>query len=257
MKEWNRRKKTVRRHSRLRPCSVPGTGRPRNCISTNLRLLYTLATHFSPLSTLLSFSLFLCSVPLSKSYCCYLHLPSLTTTTLLLLFRMTIQFRGHSHNMNRRRRESRVHRKCVSERDGCVQDSLISHSFIFFWWLFYYSINPTRSNQSWWTGVVICVPGVWWPHFLFSLFLFYKYIEDDRSRTGWYCLYIGWRRLSNTDSAPSPYIPTHTLAVLCHTIVVRGRNVTSIYPHFLRLYVFFSLFFYLGMSSRSAVRITS
>ena len=239
MKEWNRRKRIVRRHSRLRPCSVPGMGRPRNCISTNLRLLYTLATHFSPLSTLLSFSLSLC-VPLSKSYCCYLHLPSLTTTKLLLLFRMTIQFRGHSHNMNRRHRESRAHRKCVRGRDCCVHGSLISNSFIFFW-LVYYSINPTRSNQSWWTGVVICVPGVWWQHFLFSLLFFYKYIEDNRSRTGWYCLYIGWRRLSNRDSAPSPYIPTHTLAVLCRTIVIRVMSRLYI-RIFLDSMYFFSLF---------------
>ena len=165
MKEWNRRKRIVRRHSRLRPCSVPGMGRPRNCISTNL-LWPPISLLFPPFSLL---SLSLC-VPLSKSYCCYLHLPSLTTTKLLLLFRMTIQFRGHSHNMNRRHRESRAHRKCVRGRDCCVHGSLISNSFIFFW-LVYYSINPTRSNQSWLTGVVICVPGVRWPHFLFSLFL--------------------------------------------------------------------------------------
>lgn len=240
MKEWNRRKK-----DRPAPFKTPPLLRPRHGTPTQLYKhkspspLYSghpFLSSFHP-SLLLSLSL---SVPLSKSYCCYLHLPSLTTTTLLLLFRMTIQFRGHSRNMNRRHRESRVHRKCVRERDCCVQCSLISNSFIFSW-LFYYSIKPTRSNQSWWTGVVICVPGVWWQHFLFSLLFFYKYIEDNRSRTGWYCLYIGWRRLSNRDSAPSPYIPTHTLAVLCRTIVIRVMSRLYI-RIFLDSMYFFSLF---------------
>lgn len=99
MKEWNRRKKTVRRHSRLRPCSVPGTGRPRNCISTNLRLLYTLATHFSPLSTLLSFSLFLCMCSSFKKLLLLLTLAIAhyyyTTTTVSYDFTVPRSFAQH------------------------------------------------------------------------------------------------------------------------------------------------------------------